>query len=79
MRIISQDGCSDLSYEYCSLELDGKKKCKIQAMRIGDNFGLEIAEYSDEEKAKRALRKLHEVYRESDGNGIFQFPGEYEI
>lgn len=93
MRIISQDGCSDIPYDEVALSIGMKADkseyhilCHPQAK--GD-YG-RIATYSTEEKSKKALEMLHSEYKKvtlyllSDKSDfippkIFQFPADKEI
>lgn len=61
MRIISQDGCLDFSYEKCFIWLNGNK---IRVLPIGETdskytFGI----YSTSKKAEKAMEMLHEKYK----------------
>lgn len=84
MRVISQDGTIDVPYEMVA----------IQRFRNGVYFlnrnltgieelinDIELAEYSTEEKAIKAMKMLREVYHfyNDADNGIFCFPQDNEI
>lgn len=84
MRVISQDGTIDVPYEMVV----------IQRFRNGVYFlnrnltgieelvnDIELAEYSTESKAIKAMEMLREVYcfYNDAGNGIFCFPQDNEI
>ena len=84
MRVISQDGTIDVPYEMVV----------IQRFRNGVYFlnrnltgieelvnDIELAEYSTEAKAIKAMEMLREVYRfyNDADNGIFCFPQDNEI
>ena len=54
MRLIDQDGCADLPYETTTLVID---EGSVIA-RIPDGGKILIAQYSNIEKAKKAMRDL---------------------
>lgn len=60
MRVISQNGLIDVPYEMTALRFyDGLIKMNM----IGDTGkGSIIAQYSTQEKAEKAMQKLHEFY-----------------
>lgn len=69
MRVISQDGTLDVPYELTSIQLVSKTTIVAQGSYFGsgnDNFAT-IAEYSTEEKAKKAMEMLRIAY----GNNEF--------
>lgn len=60
MRVISQCGKYDLPYERCVV---WRNKEKIYACPIGEpESDYQVAFYSTEEKAERAMEMLHEAY-----------------
>ena len=64
MRVISQDGTIDVPYELTSIQLVSKTTIVAQGSYFGsgnDNFAT-IAEYSTEEKAKKAMEELRYAY-----------------
>lgn len=95
MRIISQDGTIDISYENAALERHGKEIYMCTADSVYGNF----ASYSTEEKAIKAMEMCREKYlsrMKLDGgydivNGcyvqpnywvlpkVFQFPADKEV
>lgn len=95
MRIISQDGTIDISYENATLERHGKEIYMQTADSVYGNF----ASYSTEEKAIKAMEMCREKYlsrMELDGgydivNGcyvqpnywvlpkVFHFPTDQEV
>ena len=94
MRVISQDGTIDVPYELTSIQLVSKTTIVAQGSYFGsgnDNFAT-IAEYSTEEKAKKAMEMLRNNYLDfmteatPDGNGfcfnqpkVFQFPKDEDV
>ncbi len=92
MRIISQDGTSDVPYErysVCSLK-DEYRNVYYIVCDYSEKTYRRLAEYSTEEKALKAMEMLREVYASmpitiypskvvSTGNAIFQFPQDDEI
>ena len=93
MRVISQDGTIDVPYELTSIQLVSKATIVAQGSYFGsssdDNF-VTVAEYSTEEKAKKAIDMLHNDYYEHEieriyheGNQyihpIFQFPEDEDL
>lgn len=90
MRIVSQNGIYDFSYERCTLWV---REYSIVATPIADpETEVVMAIYSSEEKVKKAIRKLHNQYSYlwklehlpsptyfRDDPIIFSFPGEDEI
>lgn len=60
MRIISQDNVKDFPYEMCTIWVIENK---IFASPIGEPDTVAVmAEYSTQEKAEKAMQKLHECY-----------------
>ena len=60
MRIISQDNVKDFPYEMCTIWVIENK---IFASPIGEpDTEAVMAEYSTQEKAEKAMQKLHEAY-----------------
>lgn len=60
MRIISQDNVKDFPYEMCTIWVIENK---IFASPIGEpDTEAVMAEYSTQEKAEKAMQKLHECY-----------------
>lgn len=93
MRVISQDGTIDVTYEYISLVVS-IKKCKdvehvcIYCHNISAPHGTRLAEYSSKAKAIKAMEMLREAWINEtvefeDGiyhrNIIFKFPQDDEI
>lgn len=59
MRIISQTG-DDIPYERCVLTIFGEFVYAAPIYNLGDKFV--VASYSTQEKAEKAMQKLHECY-----------------
>lgn len=80
MRIISQNGLIDVPYEMTALRFyDGLIKMNM----IGDTGkGSIIAQYSTQEKAEKAMQKLHQSYMSTTVveniklHAVFYFPAE---
>lgn len=91
MRVISQDGTMDMPYEMSIMWSEDNGAILLQAVgEVGEYQS--FAKYSTEEKAKKAMKQLHDVYEDymaeatPDGNGfcfvppkVFQFPAEEEL
>lgn len=87
MRIISQDGRTDIPYENFCFGIT--KDNSIVAIRDTIARPSEIAHgvvatYSKEEKSKKAMEMLGEQYKKYVGDsvniyGCFQFPAEEEL
>lgn len=67
MRVISQDGTIDIPYDYFSLTIasgryeDVEVAC-IYCHNLSSPNGTKLAEYSTEEKAKKAMEMLRKAY-----------------
>lgn len=91
MRVISQDWAIDVPYENSVVFIDTRgvrDKAFVRMQTIGDNEASIMAQYSFEEKAKKAMGMLREAWINEtvefeDGichrNIIFQFPSEEEL
>ena len=95
MRVISQDGTIDMPYEMVVVKRFGNAVYFLNRNLAGvENQvrDIELAKYSTEEKAKKAMEKMRDVYEfyavkaTPDGNGlcsiptaVFQFPAEEEL
>lgn len=96
MRILSQDGKFDFPYERICLEVSDSGKVFAQGDVWGtatDNNYIEVANYSTEAKARKAMEMLHDRYtgkdetvfeiahikRSSTDNFYFQFPYDDEV
>ena len=89
MRIISQDGTLDVPYENTVLYQDEKE---IMCMFEGIYIGRKLAQYSTEEKVKKAMEMLREKYKDYakatnksnfftmfDYPKVFQFPKDEDV
>lgn len=87
MRVISQDGTTDVPYENVVLYQDEKE---IMCIFSGIYIGRKLAQYSTEAKALKAMKMLREAFfknkhEETYREGIyyyspcFQFPQDDEI
>lgn len=87
MRIISQDGTFDIPYEMVVIQRFEEKIYFLNQNLAGVDgvtSDLEIAEYSGEEKAKKAMEELREQYRKYvrcnvNTYACFRFPQDEEI
>lgn len=88
MRIVSQDGSIDFPYENSCIftfPLIIPKSFAIRIRMAGDKDTItQIATYSTEEKALKAMEMLREQYKKYVGAsvniyGCFQFPKDDEI
>ena len=84
MRIISQKGMpveTDMPYEKVAVSQSMKEPNKIIAWDVaaGENNIILMAEYSTQEKAEKAISKLHDCYQGALPNTIFRLPQEDEI
>lgn len=67
MRVISQDGTIDIPYEISSLRM-AAGKCEdveyaaIYCRNSSTSMATKMAEYSSEEKAKKAMEMLRDAY-----------------
>lgn len=59
MRVISQTG-DDIPYERCVLTIFGEFVYAAPIYNLGDKFV--VASYSTQDKAEKAMQKLHEAY-----------------
>ena len=67
MRVISQDGTIDVPYDYFSLSVTSRKYEDVEVAYIycrnsSSPNGTKLAEYSTEEKAKKAMEMLRDAY-----------------
>lgn len=76
MRILSQDGKVDMPYEKVCLEVTDSGKIFAQGNIWGaeDNY-IEVAKYSTESKARKAMDMLHGAYC----GEIYMKCGDYDI
>jgi hypothetical protein len=79
MRVISQDGYTDLPYEQVIVCLNGLDITEVIALGvdvISDDGFWTIAKYSNKEKALKAMEMLRDAY---SCTNIFQFPKDEEV
>lgn len=64
MRIISQDGTIDIPYEHICISISKDNACEIIAWHslATDENCVTMANYSTEEKVKKAMDMLHKKY-----------------
>lgn len=64
MRVISQDGTMDFPYENSIVFIDtrAKEATFVRLQAIGDDETSIMAQYSSEEKAKKAMEELRYAY-----------------
>ena len=85
MRIISQDETIDVPYEMVVIKRLGNAVYFLNRNLTGaENWArdIELAKYSTEEKAKKAMEMLRNKYREyisTNYSKVFQFPAEEEL
>lgn len=82
MRVISQDGAVDIPYEQVVIQ-----RFKYKIYFLNKNFtgveqlidDMEIASYSTEAKAIKAMEMLHNEWLGYGSSGLYQFPKDEEI
>lgn len=88
MRVISQDGTMDFSYEMSTIFIYGRIENAIAIQPVGDSEVSIIGRYSSEEKATKAMEMLREAWINEaiefthgiyHRNIVFQFPQDDEI
>ena len=95
MRVISQDGTIDMPYESVIIQRFGREIYFLNKNLIGVEqlvSDMDIATYSTEEKAQKAMEMLRNNYLDfmteatPDGNGfcfnqpkVFQFPKDEDV
>lgn len=80
MRLISQDGTIDVPYEQVTLQIyDGYMIFAINDALTDDSWEGELASYSTEDMAKKAMDMLHQEWEKNGGKGYFKFPADREI
>ncbi len=62
MRVISQDGRIDYPYEASMVFINAMESNVISIQSVGNTVVEELARYSTEEKAIKAMEMLHEEY-----------------
>ena len=76
MRVISQTG-DDIPYERCVFTIFGEFVYAAPIYNLENKFV--VASYSTQEKAEKAMQKLHNCYQEWVEGVVFRFPLEDEI
>lgn len=76
MRVISQDGRTDIPYDYFSLSMacarivsgmvEDRNVFSIVCHNLSSPNGTKMAEYSSEEKAKKAMKMLRLAYENNE-------------
>lgn len=68
MRVISQDGTMDFPYENSIVFIDtrAKEATFVRLQAIGDDETSIMAQYSSEEKAKKAMKMLRIAYENNE-------------
>lgn len=66
MRVISQDGRLDFPYEKSVVFIPPREKTIVRVQMIGDYETTMMAEYSTEEKAKKAVKMLRIAYENNE-------------
>lgn len=85
MRVISQDGTIDVPYEQVVIQRFNRVIYFLNKNLTGVESvinDIEMASYSTEEKAKKAMEMLRNKYMEYTSTNylkIFQFPAEEEL
>lgn len=85
MRVISQDGTIDVPYEQVVIQRFNRVIYFLNKNLTGVESvinDMEMASYSTEEKAKKAMEMLRNKYMEYTSTNylkIFQFPAEEEL
>lgn len=81
MRLLSQDGRIDLTYEMISIELVSGTTIVAQTYLLGNKDGnfATMAKYSAESKARKAMEMLHDEWNNFGESGLFQFPLDSEM
>jgi hypothetical protein len=85
MRVISQDGTIDVPYEQVVIQRFNRVIYFLNKNLTGVESvinDMEMASYSTEEKAKKAMEMLRNKYMEYTSTNylkIFQFPTEEEL
>lgn len=82
MRVISQDGTIDVPYEMVVIQnfRNGVYFLNRNLSGVEDLVNdIELAEYSTEAKALKAMEMLRNEFADYGESGIFQFPQDDEI
>lgn len=82
MRIISQDGCCDIPYEQAVVAHLDRTVVAYLLNDLGSSDYIQLASYSTEEKAIKAMEMCREYYDSiffEPQSEIFQFLKEEEV
>ena len=101
MRVISQNGRIDIPYDYFSLSMscakiasgkvEDRNVFSIVCHNLSSPNGTKLAEYSTEEKAKKAMEMLRDAYQNTRlindffkggtyvPTKVFQFPKDEDV
>ena len=66
MRVISQDGTMDFSYEMSTIFIYGRIENAVAIQPVGDSEVSIIGRYSSKEKAIKAMEMLRKVYEDNE-------------
>lgn len=66
MRVVSQDGRLDFPYENSVVFIHPREKNIVQLQMTGDYESTTMAQYSTEEKAKKAMEMLRLAYENNE-------------
>lgn len=75
MRVVSVNGCVDILYDNMVLIITGG--C-VSACVIGEDVDFILADYSTEEKARKAVSRLRASYQMMNVS-VFRFPKESDL
>lgn len=75
MRLISQDGYTDIPYEQFAITLDASASCSI-IWAVSDKTKFAMASYSTSAKALDALKQMRMAYKVA---AYFRFPQDEEV
>ena len=88
MRIVDQWGNTDIPYENAAIMLDDGNIIAYMPAAAGNNLKILLAEYSDRDMARTAMKKLRIAYQRStytieksfgQFTEYFQFPPEEHL
>lgn len=66
MRVISQDGRLDFPYENSVVFIPPREETIVRVQMTGDDESARMAQYSTEEKAKKAMKMLRLAYENNE-------------
>lgn len=76
MRIISQDGCDDVPYEQAVVACLDRTVVAYPLNDLGSSDYIQLASYSTEEKAIKAMEMCRKKYLDFETYGTNMFPFE---